>query len=202
MRKSLALAFVLLLSFTSKSFAQSYSELEPLNESQAVRLESVTTLGKDSKLGADAPVSNFGTVDKNLYRSAAPKGLAEYKALAKMGVKTVLNFQNDKATIATEAGWAKAVGIKYISIPLSGVWAPKDADTDRIQKILNDKSQRPLLFHCTHGMERAGVQAALYRVFSMGWTAKDAYAEMKGYGFHSIDFPMKEYFEKKTNSDR
>lgn len=196
-RTSSAFALALsLLVFTPKTFAQSYDQLEPLNEAQAERLETSST-----HVRVDKPVSNFGTVDKDLYRSGQPASLAEMKALAAMGVKTIVNLQNDKKKIAQEMAWAKSVGIKEISIPLSGFWAPHDKDVNRIQALLNDKSQRPLLFHCAHGMERTGVEAALYRVFTMGWTAKAAYQEMKDYGFHSIVFPMKDYFEKKTGVD-
>ena len=198
MRKTALALSLVLLAFSSKSFAQSYEQLEPLNAAQADRVQAT---GKDSKLGVDKPVGNFGTVDKGLYRSMAPASLAEMKALAKMGVKTIVNLQGDKKKIAQEAAWAKAVGIKHISIPLSGFWAPKDSQTNQIQKLMNDQSQRPLLFHCAHGMERTGVQAGLYRVFTQGWTPKKAYDEMKGYGFHTIVFAMKDYFEKKTHTD-
>jgi len=196
MRKSSAVVLALsLLVFAPKALAQSYEQLEPLNDAQAERLE------MSSHVRVDKPVTNFGVVDENLYRSGAPASLAEMKALAAMGVKTVVNLQNDKKKIAQEGAWAKAVGIKMISIPLSGFWAPHDSDVNRIQALLNDKSKRPLLFHCAHGMERTGLEAALYRVFSNGWTPKAAYQEMKDYGFHTITFPMKDYLEKKTNTD-
>jgi protein tyrosine/serine phosphatase len=190
---SLALALTV-LAVSSQSFAQSYDVLEPLNDSQAERLELLS-------IGKDTPVENFGVVDKGLYRSAAPKSLAEMKALAKMGVKTIINMQGDEKKTAQEAAWAKAVGMKHVSLPLSGFWAPKEATVQKIQKLMNDKSARPLLFHCAHGRERTGVQAGLYRVFTQKWSPKAAYKEMKDYGFRPIVFAMKDYFEKKTKTD-
>lgn len=192
-KTSFALALALLF-FAPKTFAQSYDQLEPLNDAQAERIEAFS-------IGKDTPVENFGVVDTGLYRSAAPASLNEMKALAKMGVKTIVNLQGDDKKIAQEAAWAKAVGIKHVSIPLSGFWAPKEASVQKIQKLMNDKSQRPLLFHCAHGRERTGVQAGLYRVFTQRWTPKAAYKEMKDYGFRSIVFPMKDYFERKTHTD-
>lgn len=181
-------AFALILSFafsvySTTSNAQAYETLPALRETAA------------------QPVKNFGVVDTGLYRSGQPASLDEMTALAKMGVKTIVNLQNDKTKIAREAQWAKQVGIKMISIPLSGFWAPKDRDVARIQALLNDPTKRPLLFHCAHGMERTGVEAALYRVFTMHWTPQAAYQEMKDYGFHTLVFPMKEYFEKKTKTE-
>jgi protein tyrosine/serine phosphatase len=196
---SLALAFALTLTasiFSQQANAQSYNELEPLNESQAQRLE--ITAGHTR---VDQPVVNFGVVEAGLYRSGAPTSFNEMKALAKLGVKTIVDLENSKKKIAQETAWAKSVGIKVISIPLSGIFAPSDRDEARVQKMLGDKTQRPLLFHCAHGQERAGLAAALYRVFSNGWTPQAAYQEMKDYGFHSITFPMKEYFEKATKTD-
>lgn len=195
---TLVLTLCLSVALTPKAFAQSYDQLEPLNEQQALRLESNAAT---SGAGKNTPVTNFGTVEKGLYRSGAPTSLKEIQALAKMGVKTILNLQNDKKKVAEEAAWAKAAGVKMISIPLSGFWAPHDKDVARIQAIFNDPSQRPLLFHCAHGMERTGLEAALYRVFTMHWTPEAAYKEMKAYGFHSVVFPMKDYLEKKTKTD-
>ncbi len=194
MRKTSIALVSLVLAFASRSFAQSYDQLEPLNDSQAERLELFS-------IGADKPVENFGVVDKGLYRSAAPKNLAEYKALAKLGVKTIINMQGDEKKAKQGEAWAKAAGIKQVWLPLSGFWAPKESTVQKIQKLMNDKSARPLLFHCAHGRERTGVQAGLYRVFTQKWPAKKAYKEMKDYGFRSIVFPMKDYFEKKTGVD-
>src|SRR5262249_49751669 len=40
------------------------------------------------------PIKNFGCINENFYRGAQPDG-ADYKALAGLGVKTVIDLQRD-----------------------------------------------------------------------------------------------------------
>ncbi len=147
---------------------------------------------------ATAPVDRFYEVARGLYRGAAPTTLEQMKALKKMGIRTVINLQYDAKKVAWEAAAAKSLGMHHISIPLPGFGAPADKDVQRIQKLMNDPSVRPVLLHCTHGRERTGVQTALYRVFTEGWTPERAWAESEAFGFRWIAFPMKEYYENAT----
>src|SRR5436305_1978067 len=66
----------------------------------------------------DEDLGNFGKVDESLFRGARPtdKGLEQLQA---MGVKTIVNFENDKKAVAHESAWCMAHGIAFHSIALS-----------------------------------------------------------------------------------
>ena len=51
-------------------------------------------------------------------------------------------------------------------------------------RIASDPSRRPLFIHCTHGVDRTGTMAALYRIEAQGWQPSAAFEEMRLLGFH------------------
>lgn len=130
-------------------------------------------------------LGNFGKVDSTLWRGARPtiKGLEKLKA---MGVRTLVNFENDRKVVEQEQAWAKANGVAFVSIPLSVITPPKVATIDRFLALANDPASRPLYFHCMQGRDRTGTAAFCYRVSHDGWSYDKAYAEMKAYKFHTF----------------
>lgn len=168
----------------------------------AVTLSLSTAYAKDKAPPyATTPVDRFYQFDRDLYRGGAPQTLEQMKALKKLGIKTIVNMEGDKKKIASEAAMAKSLGMKHVSIPLPGFGAPKDNDVEAIQKILTTSSLKPVFLHCAHGRERTGIEVAIYRVFTQGWTPKKAYAEAVNFGFRWLAFPMKDYFEEITHTD-
>ncbi len=129
-------------------------------------------------------LGNFGKVDETLWRGARPtdKGLAQ---LAEMGVKTIVNFENDKKVVEHERAWAEAHGIQFHAIPLSVITPPRTAKIDQWLKVANEPANRPLYFHCMQGRDRTGTAAFTYRMTHDKWGYKQAYAEMKTYKFHT-----------------
>ena len=61
-------------------------------------------------------IANFGKVNDNYYRGAQPK-LADYTALAKLGVKTVIDLTKDGDL--TEAASVAHEGMRFFRIPLT-----------------------------------------------------------------------------------
>ncbi len=129
-------------------------------------------------------LGNFGKVDETLWRGARPteKGLAQLKS---MGVKTIVNFENDKKAVESEAAWCKANGVTFVSIPLSVITPPKVSKVNEFLALANDQASRPLYFHCMQGRDRTGTAAFAYRVSHDGWDYDRAYEEMKSYKFHT-----------------
>jgi hypothetical protein len=143
--------------------------------------------GADDKIGPKPPnedLGNFGSVDATLWRGARPteKGLAQ---LAAKGVKTIVNLENDKGAVEREGAWAAAHGIRFVSLPLSVILPPSNAKVDQFLALANDPAARPLYFHCMQGRDRTGTAAFCYRVRHDGWNFSQAYAEMKGFHFHT-----------------
>lgn len=125
-------------------------------------------------------IGNFGQMDENFYRGAQPMP-DDYKSLADLGIKTVIDLRSDPTNYAKTS--AEAVGLKYVNIPMSGWKKPEDADLNAFLKLANDPATGPFFVHCKAGIHRTGVAGAVYRLEKYGWDYDKAYSEMKNYNF-------------------
>lgn len=143
------------------------------------------------------PVTDFYKVSEGIYRGGRPTsdGISQ---LAKLGVKTIVNLENDDTAIANEQRWAKAAAVDVISIPMSGGFAPSDATVDRVLALLADPARRPVYVHCHKGMDRTGMVIALHRVAYDGWTIDAAERERDAIGFNHALFLLDGYFERRA----
>ena len=116
----------------------------------------------------------------HLFRGAQPKP-GDYKALASIGIKTIIDLRNDDELYARSS--AEAAGLKYYNIPMNGISAPSDKDVAQFLKIVNDPASGKVFFHCKAGIHRAGTMGAVYRINHDGWDYNKAYGEMKNYQF-------------------
>ena len=136
-------------------------------------------------------IDNFGRVNANYYRGAQPEG-HDYAELAAIGIKTVIDLQNDgdhqEATIVERAG------MKFYRIPMTTHEAPTTEKIALFLKLVNDPANQPVYVHCAGGRHRTGVMTAVYRMTDEGWTADKAFAEMKQYKF-GADFLHPEFKE-------
>ncbi len=97
-------------------------------------------------------VIRYGT---GVVGGSAPDSVAQFDALAAMGVKTILSV--DGATPMVEL--AEARGIRYIHVPTqyAGVGTKESL---QLTKALRD-APRPIYVHCHHGKHRGPAAAAL-----------------------------------------
>jgi len=127
-------------------------------------------------------ISNFGCINETFYRGAQPKG-RDYDDLAAMGVKTVIDLQEDGER--NEQQMVEGAGMKFYRIGLSDNSWPSRDKPEQFLKIVNDPANQPVFVHCHGGRHRAGIMTAIYRMTHDAWSAERAYAEMKQYGFES-----------------
>lgn len=127
-------------------------------------------------------IKNFGQMDDHFYRGAQPKD-DEYKELAALGVKAVIDLRDDAMPYAKTA--VEAAKMRYVSIPMSDKDYAKDADVEAFLKIANDESNWPFYVHCAGGRHRTGLMGAMYRFNHDGWDYNKAYEEMKNYDFYT-----------------
>jgi len=121
-------------------------------------------------------------------------------AVRTLGIRTVLNVQNDnldptlvhtyldRRKIA-ESALCEKLNVRYRVIAPDLVH-PREADTgvrpeavDEFLKLLDDPESYPILLHCKAGLHRTGVLAAVYRMEKQGWTVREAYEELRDHGF-------------------
>jgi hypothetical protein len=130
-----------------------------------------------------------------LYRSGKvpPEKLAE--EIRRRGIKSVVNLAGHEHS---DEDVCREFGIRYVNFPVGDVWClcgqqapgqqdtpPAPMDIEPIWRLMQDPASRPVLIHCTGGIHRTGVVAALYRIRFQGWNADDAIAEMDLFGFES-----------------
>jgi len=133
-------------------------------------------------------IGNFGKINANYFRGAQPKG-SDYRDLATLGVKTVIDLQKDGPS--NESGLVTAAGMKFVRIGMTTSQAPTDAQIAQFFEIVNNPANQPVFVHCAGGRHRTGTMTALYRMTFDGWNAGQAYSEMKQYRFEGFpDHPV------------
>lgn len=145
-------------------------------------LVSVVVAQGASGKGSRIHINNFGRVDDKLYRGAQPSG-QDYQDLASMGIKTVIDLQMDGEK--GEANQVRNAGMKFYRIGLSDHSRPSDGAVQQFLQLVNDPANQPVFIHCHGGRHRAGAMTAVYRMTNYGWSADQAYGEMKQYEFDS-----------------
>lgn len=133
-------------------------------------------------------IYNFGQVSPTYYRGAEP-GRADFAAMAGLGIRTVIDLQKDGS--AEEAAGVERAGMKYLQIPMTTHVVPTPAQVAQFLAVVSDPANQPVYVHCREGRHRTGVMTAIYRM-SNGWTADQAFKEMKSYRF-GVDFLHSEF---------
>jgi uncharacterized protein (TIGR01244 family) len=135
-------------------------------------------------------IDNFGRVTEKYYRGAQPEG-QDYADLAALGVKTVIDLTSDD-TDPNERQMTEQAGMKYVRIPMTTHEPPTAAQLAEFLSLVNEPSSEPVYVHCVGGRHRTGVMTAAYRMTGQGWTADQAFREMKTYNF-GADFLHAEF---------
>jgi protein tyrosine/serine phosphatase len=142
--------------------------------------------------GPPIRIDNFGQINQNYYRGAQPNA-AEFMELQRLGIKTVIDLQEDGNS--KEPAWVRNAGMQYFNIPLSSTRPATDGQTEHFLKLVNDPQNWPVFVHCAGGRHRTGEMTAIYRITRDSWTADQAYQEMEQYDYYSIGGhgPLKDY---------
>lgn len=125
------------------------------------------------------------------------------KLLVEHKINTVIDLLNpgvqdrldpaQQKEIDTEDKYIKEINaknnlqIKHVNIPSGQVPTPKNLK--KFFEVLDNNASYPVLIHCYHGMGRAPLYSALYRIEYEGWSNADARAKtrviVEGFGYHS-----------------
>lgn len=138
-------------------------------------------------------VPHFARVNDRLYRGGQPSHKETLRALAAMGINTIINLRDDDDNSSTEAEDAKAAGLRYFNIPFKRMGRPHDADVARVMSLIDAKENGVVFVHCHRGSDRTGLVIALYRISHDGWTDHAAIDEAKHFGLGFWQVQMKDY---------
>jgi tyrosine-protein phosphatase SIW14 len=151
-------------------------------------------------------IENFGRIDDHYYRGAQPKN-RDYQDLAVLGIKSVITLTSED-TDPHEKVMVEKTGMKYYQVPMDSKIPPTAAELAEFLGIVNDRDNQPVYVHCAAGKHRTGVMTAAYRLSHYGWTADQAYNEMKQYKFGLALFHPKlksfvyDYYQKLTRATK
>jgi tyrosine-protein phosphatase SIW14 len=137
---------------------------------------------------------NGGKINDALFRGAQPR-TEGFKELKKLGVTTIVDLRGeDPDRIAWERRQAESLGIRFVSIPVSG-WSPPSNDQVAAFLVLfRDNPKERVFVHCRFGDDRTGVFVATYRMAYEGWPAQQAMNEMYFFGFNGLWHPSMKTF--------
>ena len=106
--------------------------------------------------------TNFWQIAPGVYRSNQPthRRFVRYKA---MGIKTVINLRGEdkRAHYLFEEESCRKLGLTLINAKLH---ARKARPADRFLAVIEAlrRAEKPMIFHCKSGADRAGIVAAIY----------------------------------------
>ena len=136
----------------------------------------------DSSAFPNIKIKNFGQMDDRFYRGAQP-GEKDFKDLADLGVKTVIDLRDNPTSY--EKRDVEALGMRYVNIPMSDSAYPKMDEINEFLKVVDDPATGKFFVHCAGGRHRTGVMGAVYRYTHNHWSFDQVYAEMKSYDFYT-----------------
>jgi protein tyrosine/serine phosphatase len=125
-------------------------------------------------------IYNFARVNPAYYRGGQPAG-KDWTDLASLGIKTIIDLQADGD--AAEPQSVQRAGMKYVRIGMTTRVAPTREKLQQFLQLVNDPANHPVYVHCAGGRHRTGVMTAVYRMTNEGWTADQAFKEMKKFNF-------------------
>lgn len=107
---------------------------------------------------------NFFQIAPGVYRSNQPTH-ARFEKYAAMGIRTVINLRgaDNYAHYLFERESVQALGMTLVDVKL---WARHAAEAKFILAVIDAlrAAERPMMFHCKSGADRAGFIAAVYLI--------------------------------------
>ena len=138
-------------------------------------------------------VGNFQKVNDHIYRGAQPTDDG-FRELAQLGIKTVIDLrQIGEHSQADEQKLVTSLGMRYVSIPMTGMSTPKDDQVTAVLALLSDTTSGPVFVHCKRGADRTGMVIAVYRISQDGWENRKALSEAKSYGMGFFERAIQHY---------
>ena len=128
-----------------------------------------------SKLEVDGCENAF-QITKSVYSGGEPHTEEALKALAHLGIKTIVSVDGAKPDVDT----AKKYGLRYIHLPIGYDGFSREREL-QFGRVLTD-AEGPVYFHCHHGKHRGPAAVAAGMEASGQWQPDDANAFLKAAG--------------------
>jgi len=137
---------------------------------------------------------NGGRVNDFLYRGAQPHA-AGIQELKNLGITTIVDLRGENpAQRDSERLQAESLGIRFVSIPVSGWDPPSNEQVAQFLSLFRNNPKEKVFVHCRFGDDRTGVFVATYRMAYQGWLPAQAMNEMYFFGFNGFWHPSMKSF--------
>jgi protein tyrosine phosphatase (PTP) superfamily phosphohydrolase (DUF442 family) len=143
-------------------------------------------------LPASTGIKNFHQVDAQVYRGGQPTEEG-FRHLASIGVKTVIDLREADARSDAEEKLVTSIGMRYVSVPMTGLKPPSEEEISKILNILENTGAGPVFVHCMRGADRTGAVIASYRIEHDRWDNARALHEANALGMSFFQFPRQSY---------
>jgi protein tyrosine/serine phosphatase len=149
---------------------------------------------------------HVGTVREGmLYRSGQPRGLG-LAWVKHSGIRTLINLRKPHSDgTSEEKAFAAENGLNFYNFSIGSSHEDIEQTVERFLAIVDDKSNWPILVHCSRGKERSGVLSAVFRIEYDQWPNDQALQETYRLGLEEGHMPIPENFIKnyraRWNSD-
>lgn len=153
----------------------------PMAAQTVTAVSAVSTHSTPAIALSSVHISNFGRINDNYFRGAQPKG-SDYRDLSALGVKTVINLTSSDNQ-SDERAMVEQAGMNYVQIPMTTHVPPTQEQIKQFLSLVSNPASEPVYVHCVGGKHRTGVMTAVYRMTLNGWSADQAFKEMKQYKF-------------------
>jgi protein tyrosine phosphatase (PTP) superfamily phosphohydrolase (DUF442 family) len=134
-----------------------------------------------------------------LYRSGQMTAAGFTDAVRRLGIRTIVNVQDDfpdpdlpvdfrGAATIKESALCQRLGVHYVWLPPDlksrrTPGGPRPRAVDDFLALMDDPRSCPVLLHCKAGLHRTGVLSAVYRIEYQGWSPQAAFRELRAHGF-------------------
>jgi len=134
-----------------------------------------------------------------VYRSGQMTAAGFRDAIQDLGIRTVVNLQEDypdpaldrdffSAGSIQESELCRELGVRFLFIPLDLVRRracppQRPEGVEKMLAVFDNPANYPILLHCRAGLHRTGCMAAIYRMEFQDWSPGEAVDEMRRHGF-------------------
>lgn len=121
---------------------------------------------------------NRHRVGRSAFRAAQPAP-HQIRRMAGEGIKTVINLRGGRefGSYPLERNACARRGLAFEEVVLRSREAPTVETVEEVKALL-DRVERPILFHCKSGADRAGLMSALYLLLCENATPQEAQAQL------------------------
>ncbi len=159
------------------------------------------TLGTSSWSQTGTSLKHFAEIDHNVFVGSKPHSDKDFQFLQSQQVRFILNARFLPFLSSAEKKKAKRYGMEFLSVPMNASPIPPSREhVDKALLIMHNHDFQPIYLHCVLGRDRTSLLSGLYKIYFLGVSKNEAFAEMQKSGFRTTWFlhGLKSYFDKQA----